>query len=168
MYLGIQEDINNKVMLDKIELEIDDMKIEKIDLESIVSKVIKEHKSQFMFKKMSVDIDLKDTFIHSDERTWYYVFSQLISNALKYGDVQSQLKIYDDSKHIYVQSQGDPLSESDAKRIFDKGFTGANSINKGVASTGFGLYMVKKALNHLEDDISVEVQDNITRFKITM
>jgi len=150
-------------MLDKIELEIDDMKIEKIDLESIVSKVIKEHKSQFMF-----NIDLKDTFIHSDERTWYYVFSQLISNALKFGEPHSVLKIYDDSKHIYVQSQGDPLSESDAKRIFDKGFTGANSINKGVASTGFGLYMVKKALNHLEDDISVEVDNNITRFKITM
>lgn len=162
----IQDDINKKIMFDKIELELDDIKVDKINISDLIKNIIKTNRSAFIYKHMSVDFQAQDFYVFSDERTIQYAIEQIISNALKYADDNTQLKIYYQDETLWIESEGQPLDEEDAKRIFDKGYTGKNSINKGMASTGFGLYMVKKSLKHLDLDIQVKVDGKKTMFGI--
>ncbi|WP_423363169.1 sensor histidine kinase [Mycoplasma sp. P36-A1] len=163
----ISDDVNKKIMFDKIELEIDDIKPDKFNVKDLIKTIIKVNKDQFFYKSMSINLDIPDFSILSDERTLRYSLEQIFANALKYADDKSELSIYLSDNTLWIKSIGSPLSIQDSKRIFEKGYTGSNSINKGMASTGIGIYMVKKSLKFLDLDIKVRVYDKTTEFGIT-
>ena len=55
---------------------------------------------------------------------------------------------------IHIKDYGEGIDKVDLDRIFEKGFTGKNGRNR-FKSTGMGLYISKKILTALGDDIEV-------------
>ena len=59
------------------------------------------------------------------------------------------------------------LNQRNSSRIFNKGFTGSNGRGNTYKSTGMGLYFVKRILDKLGHEISVEsISGEYTQFTI--
>ena len=74
---------------------------------------------------------------------------QLVDNALKYSPRKSAIAISaefaDGNLAVSVQNEGEPLSESERTRIFDKFYRGQN-VRHQVAGTGMGLPVAREIL----------------------
>ena len=74
---------------------------------------------------------------------------QLIDNALKYSPRKSAIQISSQLAQgkvvIAVRNQGEPLSEAERVRIFDKFYCGRN-VRRQVAGTGMGLPVARSIL----------------------
>lgn len=161
--LDFENHINKKIMYDKINFEIDDYKIAKINLYEIITKVIKHFRPSLTFKNINVELQVpKDTKIVSDYRTIQYSLEQIIDNIIKYAYNDSTVTINYHDDVLAITNEGDTISSQDINRVFDHGYTGRNSINASISSTGIGLYMVKKSLTHLMHDVSIESANHQT------
>lgn len=166
--LDIETSINKKIMFDKIELEIDDFKIEKFKLKPLIIEVIKKFRPSFMLKNIAIEIAVDDIIVLSDQKTIRYCLEQVISNAIKYSDDSTKILIYMlDDNTLCIEDTGSIINSQDINRLFEKGYTGVNSLDSGMASTGIGLYMVRKSLNYLNHTIEIESEYKTTKVLIS-
>ena len=97
---------------------------------------------------------------------------QLVDNALKYSPRKSAIQIASrlagDNFIITVHNQGEPLSESERVRIFDKFYRGQN-VRHQVAGTGMGLPVAREILLAHGGDIHLNgSNERGTEFVITI
>lgn len=138
----------------RIESISSDLIFEAVDIHSMVSGCVKKFARPFIHKKLSVKIEDFDNKVVTDEKWLRFVLEQLLSNALKYTK-SGGVKIYMDSNDcLYIEDSGMGIFPEDLPRIFERGFTGKNGrIDK--ASTGLGLFLVKKILDRLNHGIEI-------------
>jgi two-component system, OmpR family, phosphate regulon sensor histidine kinase PhoR len=92
-------------------------------------------------------------------------FSNIIENAVKYGDNGSAIKIsgrYDKQNDVVlvsIESRGIPLPIKPSV-IFERGFRSADAKNKHPAGTGFGLYIAKRIVDIHEGRISAKTNEH--------
>jgi hypothetical protein len=81
------------------------------------------------------------------------VFFNLISNAIKYGDRDSQIMINafeaGDSFRVTVQNQGPGISERERDLVFDEDYRSIDATKSPVPGLGLGLYIARKAMERL-------------------
>ena len=91
--------------------------------------------------------DLPNAF--ADVNLMQLALRQLIDNALKYSPrnsaIQISARLAGGNFIISVHNQGEPLSESERVRIFDKFYRGQN-VRHQVAGTGMGLPIAREIL----------------------
>lgn len=95
---------------------------------------------------------------YSDSERIRVIFSNLLSNAFKFSDLEKAesvisvvVKTDSKSSHIKVTDNGEGIHESLLPRIFDMFYRAAND-SRGA---GLGLYVVKEVVNKLEGKIKV-------------
>jgi len=88
------------------------------------------------------------------------VLENLISNAIKYSQIGTQIKIYaekeDETVIIKVCDEGPGLNDDDKSKIFGKFSRLSAKPTAGESSTGLGLYIVKKIIELHSGKIWVE------------
>ena len=138
-----------------------DFKFDYYNLDSIVKQSVKKYATQFIYRKIKIELGNLDTMVLTDEKWISFVIEQLLSNAIKYTKSDGTVKIYlketfnKNDKILVIEDTGIGISEEDLPRIFERGFTGYNGrLDK--KSTGIGLYLCKKATNKLSHKISIE------------
>ncbi|MEW9094711.1 MAG: sensor histidine kinase [Clostridiaceae bacterium] len=139
-----------------------DMKIERVNLKSIVLEVVNDLKEFFIgesvFPKVSISQDLR---VNTDKKWIKYAIYQIINNGIKYSTKGKNVYInaFEEKGMIVLEilNEGIGIKKSDINRIFDLFFTGDNGRIFG-ESTGVGLYIVKKILDILEHKITVKSQ----------
>ncbi len=101
----------------------------------------------------------KEKHINVDKEAFYSLMTNLIENAIKYGE-NSPIHITseDDLKNHYITiaDQGKGIEEKDMKRIFDQFVRLGNESTRQTKGTGLGLYIVKKIVEAHRGSISVE------------
>ncbi|WP_102272668.1 sensor histidine kinase [Cytobacillus massiliigabonensis] len=138
-----------------------DFYVETLRLESIVRSVTSSQKRLFIRKRIfpSIQIDVHSTIV-SDEKWLSFVFTQLITNAIRY-TVEENKKVffrgYNRGKNsiLEIQDEGVGIPSSDIPRVFDPYFTGENGRNFQ-ESTGMGLYLAKQICEKLGHKIEIE------------
>ncbi|RWR12569.1 sensor histidine kinase [Siminovitchia fortis] len=136
-----------------------DLHVEKIALEPLVFKEIKNLQSWCMQKGIGFEVDLKADEVLSDEKWLAFIIRQLLTNAVKYSeesDIIIKSKKDHDQTFLEVQDFGRGIDPKDLPRIFDKGFTSTTHPDR--AATGMGLYLAKKAAESLLIQIHVRSQ----------
>ena len=138
-----------------------DFKFDYYNLDSIVKQSVKKYATQFIYRKIKIELGNLDTMVLTDEKWISFVIEQLLSNAIKYTKSDGTVKIYlketfnRNDKLLIIEDTGIGINEEDLPRIFERGFTGYNGrLDK--KSTGIGLYLCKKAINKLSHKISIE------------
>ena len=138
-----------------------DFKFDYYNLDSIVKQSVKKYATQFIYRKIKIELGNLDTMVLTDEKWISFVIEQLLSNAIKYTKSDGTVKIYlketfnRNDKLLIIEDTGIGINEEDLPRIFERGFTGYNGrLDK--KSTGIGLYLCKKAINQLSHKISIE------------
>ena len=135
-----------------------DFSIEEVNIDKIIKGVIKKNRYLFIYNKLEIDIENSGFSVYTDRKWIAHIIELIIDNACKYSHEGGKIEIFPEqrekSKVIHIKDYGEGIDKVDLDRIFEKGFTGKNGRNR-FKSTGMGLYISKKILTALGDDIEV-------------
>ncbi len=160
--INIREQVEQILFYARLQTSHVDYRLERIVLSECYDDVILDMKSMISEKNISIISYIEDIPIVSDRKTLQFIFSQILTNAVKYSkdDVERFIWLktgFDEVQNRYytsISDNGIGVMTSDLPFIFNKGFTGENY--KESHSTGIGLYLVKKLCDEIKIDIEVE------------
>lgn len=124
-------------------------------IQSTIDKYLVEAIGKSISIQRFIDKNLPN--IEYDKNTLDRILSNLISNAIKYSQPNTQVKIYTellaDRLTLIVEDQGLGMSEEDLKKVFQE-FTKLSAQPTGAeSSTGLGLSIAKKLVEQLDGEI---------------
>lgn len=177
-YAGIayEKSIRLQEMMDDLfeftKLDNADIKLNKsmINLSGLIMQMTDEFYPSFKDCNITPIVDLPEdnVYVQGDGQLLARVFDNLISNALKYGYHNTDLKIevIGDEKYATVKviNHGDTISDEDIPLLFNKFYRTDSSRNSKTGGTGLGLAITKNIVDRHHGTISVESEDQITTF----
>lgn len=177
-YSGIayEKSIRLQEMMDDLfeftKLDNADIKLNKsmINLSGLIMQMTDEFYPSFKDCNITPIVDLpeENIYVQGDGQLLARVFDNLISNALKYGYHNTDLKIEvsDDEKYATVKviNHGDTIASEDIPLLFNKFYRTDSSRNSKTGGTGLGLAITKNIVDLHHGDISVTSDDQITTF----
>ena len=126
------------------------IKKEKKDIIKIVDQAVKDSISLAKHKNVKVikHKDMPESLeFYVDESRVRQIFHNLINNAIKYSQDNSEIEINCNEKdgkiEFYVKDYGIGMPQDSQKRIFDKFFRAQNAIDCKSDGTGLGLYIAQ-------------------------
>lgn len=137
-----------------------DFVFEGVSLEKSVKNVVKRLATQFIYKKISIQIDVSDRIIYTDKKWFEMILEQLLLNSLKYTDIKGKVAIYEQDGNIVIEDNGIGIRKEDIPRIMERGYTGLNG-RMEKKSSGIGLYLCKKAGDKLGIEFEFGTEQNI-------
>lgn len=143
-----------------------------ISLNQIIEEAITQNQYREETKNISITKNLTIDTILSDELKIKIIINNLLTNAIKYSDMQKAkpyitINAYEENNEnkIIIEDNGIGIKEEHQTKIFDMFFV-TNNNNKG---SGLGLYLVKDAIENLNGTIAVASEINMgTKFTITL
>lgn len=122
-------------------------------------------------KEIEFDVDMESVTYHGNEQLMRHVWTNLISNAVKfdpaYGSVRISLTAREQSIVFVIEDDGPGVGEEAQKHIFDK-FYQEDTSHKGEGN-GLGLALVKQILLCEGGEITVENIDPVgCRFTVVL
>ena len=177
-YSGIayEKSIRLQKMMDDLfeftKLDNADIKLNKsmINLSGLIMQMTDEFYPSFKDCNITPIVDLpeENIYVQGDGQLLARVFDNLISNALKYGYHNTDLKIEvsGDEKYATVKviNHGDTIAPEDIPLLFNKFYRTDSSRNSKTGGTGLGLAITKNIVDLHHGDISVTSDDQITTF----
>lgn len=173
---------NNKHLLKMVKLIVEsysfdeeklNLKPEKINLYELIQECSEELKSLILDKNIKFINEIPQNFplINGDLISFKRIFLNLMYNAVENIPTGRFIKISTDSDNyfakIYVEDNGNGISEEDLKYIFDRYYTG-KSLERKLGS-GLGLDVCKKIIKLHNGTIEAESKLNeCTKFIITL
>jgi len=138
-------------------------------VEDALLEVIERHKDLAPEAIFSLNINTDKRLFNGDRDLIEQIFTNLISNAIKYSkgipDIKISCQIIDQHFEVSVTDSGIGMSESDLEKLFGKFFRSKNTV--GIAGTGIGLYLVKQFIEMHHGDIKTQSEEGIgTTFTI--
>ncbi len=175
-YSGIayEKSIRLQEMMDDLfeftKLDNADIKLNKsmINLSGLIMQMTDEFYPSFKDCNITPIVDLpeENIYVQGDGQLLARVFDNLISNALKYGYHNTDLKIEvsGDEKYATVKviNHGDTIASEDIPLLFNKFYRTDSSRNSKTGGTGLGLAITKNIVDLHHGDISVTSDDQIT------
>lgn len=133
----------------------------KINLSKLVSKIVEETSVIAKQRKISVISYLpEDLEVKGDERLFYFIFKNLIDNAVKYnhegGKVEIKYSTLPKEQVISVCDTGPGIPKSHLPFIFERFYRVDKSRSRKLGGTGLGLSIVKLAVEKLNGKVDVE------------
>lgn len=177
-YSGIayEKSIRLQEMMDDLfeftKLDNADIKLNKsmINLSGLIMQMTDEFYPSFKDCNITPIVDLpeENIYVQGDGQLLARVFDNLISNALKYGYHNTDLKIEVSGNEKYatvkVINHGDTIASEDIPLLFNKFYRTDSSRNSKTGGTGLGLAITKNIVDLHHGDISVTSDDQITTF----
>jgi two-component system phosphate regulon sensor histidine kinase PhoR len=112
-------------------------------------------------------------FVHADRNGMESIFTNLISNAIRYttsgGRITITLEEHGNFVNIVVTDTGIGINKEDIPRIFQKFYRVKSPETRHIIGTGLGLAIVKSIIDDHHGSISVEsVKGKGTRFSVLL
>ncbi|MES2862554.1 MAG: HAMP domain-containing sensor histidine kinase [Bacteroidota bacterium] len=148
-----------------------DKNLETVNLHELIDGIIQQYSYNDNSKTIKIEKNLEIDEIHCDPLRLKIIFSNLISNAIKYGDPEKEEKKIDikifkenDLCKIVIKDNGIGINEENLPRIFEMFFGTNHNIGSGL-----GLYITMEAVQVLGGTISASSRINEgTIFTITL
>lgn len=124
-------------------------------LSEVIEKINLAYKEKLLETGIIFEIhNFNNCMISGDADRLFEVLSNIIENAVKYGDGQSisiSFSDEEDCKLITVKNSGCTLSENEFDHIFDSFWRGSNIKNH--SGSGLGLFICRKLMKQMGGDI---------------
>jgi two-component system phosphate regulon sensor histidine kinase PhoR len=110
--------------------------------------------------------------VMGNKDTFYLIFKNLVDNAIKFtlsGTVR--IDAYHKAGKIYVivKDQGIGIPRASLPNLFGRFFRAQTAVERGIAGTGLGLYMVKESVEHYGGTIEVDsIEGKGTTFTVIL
>ena len=153
--------VDQLLLLARFENQKQNIKNETIYLNAIILDNLTRFSSKIENKKLKVNTEFsEDFYIQSDNYLVSIIFSNLISNAIKYsydnGEIVLQLEKTSTEIIFTVSDNGIGISEQDLNKIFNSFYRSDVSNHPEIKGTGLGLSIVKRLCDLLKLEIAVE------------
>lgn len=102
--------------------------------------------SRFLEKNMSMQVDIpENTLVQVDFGLLEMILENLVSNAVKYGNVNGELRCHwqNDTSILTLSDNGPGIPQQHLPHIFERFYRADVPGSSSVQSTGLGLYIVK-------------------------
>ena len=132
------------------------LNLSNIDAKSILEEALVSYYNEFKKKGMSPSLMTPNekVIIKADSKALYRVYSNIISNALKYGE--GEFKVEMDEKGNTIFSNLAPNIDSvEANKLLDRYYT----ISDAKASSGIGLSISKEILQEMGGELKVKLEN---------
>lgn len=139
----------------RLDSESGDYVFKAYNIDEIIKKSIKKFSSEFINRKLSLQYELCERSIVTDEKWFSFVIEQILSNALKYTRKGSISISVPKADFLCIEDTGIGITGEDLPRIFERGYTGYNGRTDSHAS-GLGLYLCKQICHNLSIGITAE------------
>ena len=152
--------VTNILKLNRLENQQIRTEPKSIRLNEMLAESVLAFEDAIEAKGLELDCDLDELVIQSDPDYLEIVWSNLISNAIKFtepnGKISVSLKEEGGEAVVKVSDTGIGISAETGRYIFDKFYQGDTS--HAQEGNGLGLALVKKVIDVLGGEISVESQ----------
>ncbi len=145
---------------------------EEIELEMLIQEIIREVTPQLDIKDGRIEIVGNLPIITADRTRISQIFSNLITNAIKYSHperrplIQIGSNLNDTQLLLYVRDNGIGIPKEHHSNIFDIFFRHYEDIAEG---TGIGLSIVQKAVQAMQGEVWIEsVEEGGTTFFVAL
>lgn len=126
-----------------------------LTLTKLAAAIVQENAALFISKQLVPDINIPTNLrLLTDQKWLHFCINQLLTNAIKYAEPGSVIKLVWQTDRLTICDTGLPISSTDQPRIFESGFTGQNG-HQTTKSTGMGLYFVKQVTDQLNFSVRV-------------
>lgn len=177
-FLNIIVDQSNRLinlvenMLSVTKLNDGNFIYKEINIKPVVDMTVSIVKQQYVNKTFTVDINSKTPAILVDKDKFQQILTNLIENAAKYSDDNSEITIKssfsDEFVAIKVINKGIEIKSEDYERIFTKFSRIDNPLTRRVQGSGLGLYITKNLVEKMHGKISVQSQNGETVFEVVL
>lgn len=154
--------ITNILKLNKLENQEIKEKRETFDLTASLSDCVVEFESIIEKKNLSLNCEFDEVTIYSCKSLLEIVWNNLISNAIKFtesgGNIDISLKKLCKNVEVKVSDTGLGMSNEVGMKIFEKFYQADTS--RATQGNGLGLALVKKVIDILGGEISVQSELN--------
>lgn len=148
----------NILLLSKIENQSISTNKVSYSLDEQIRQAILELEPLWSPKEIEFDVDMEPIVYHGNEQLMRHVWTNLISNAVKFdpvgGGVRIALSCVGSEIVFSIEDEGPGVGEESQKHIFDKFYQGDTSHKS--EGNGLGLSLVKQILKIEDGIISVE------------
>jgi signal transduction histidine kinase len=154
------------------------LKLQEIDANAVIYNIVNTFKLKVekYGGKLEANLDAMNALVEVDEMHFTNVIFNLLDNAVKYRREDEPLQLTVGSRdlpnerlEITIKDNGIGIAKDDQKRIFEKFFRVSTGNRHDVKGFGLGLAYVKKMVNELGGEISVESQLHVgTKFIIIL
>ncbi len=137
-----------------------DFLVRETSLEAVVNPAIRRHARAFIERRIRLEVDNLELIVFTDVKWASFMIQQILANAVAYTpDEDAEIRIHahetEQSVVLIIDDNGCGILPSELPRVFDKGFTGSNG-RRNVASTGLGLYLVRKLADQIGLGVSID------------
>ncbi|MGE5627210.1 MAG: sensor histidine kinase [Solirubrobacterales bacterium] len=141
------------------ERDIDSIKIEQVELNTLLKQIVGGLKIQFEKKGIVLELlNNEKLTLETDHYKLSQIIYNLLTNAYKFtaskGKVTVEYKKIGDNIEIAIEDSGIGISAEEQSKIFDAYYRGKNSLN--AAGDGIGLYIVKENMMKIHGEIKVQ------------
>ena len=160
--------VDQLLMLARFENQNQTLKIEKVYLNSIILDTVSRYSEKIQLRNIRISTLFSDDFyVNSDHYLLAIIFDNLISNALKYSNDDSELimaiSTIDSKTVCRIQDSGIGIPTEDLQKIFDQFYRSKSTEHSGIKGTGLGLSIVKRLSTLLHIDVVIEsIEDSGT------
>lgn len=158
----ISDLITNVLKLNKLENQQIQEKHEAFNLTESLSEIVVGFESIIENKNLNLNCDFDDVTVFSSKSLLEIVWNNLISNAIKFtdngGKIDVSLKKVGSNVEVSVLDTGVGMTSEVGAKIFEKFYQGDTS--HASSGNGLGLALVKKVIDILGGEISVQSEIN--------
>ncbi|TAD97380.1 MAG: sensor histidine kinase [Bacteroidetes bacterium] len=158
---NLQKKIGNLLVFADLEVKNYDLKIESIELDSIISQIIRSYEKQALLKEVHLVNHILPKFkVMADKKMIFIVLNNLVQNAVKFSRKGDQVEVLleksVDSLKIIVKDSGIGMGKAKIASIFDPS---RKPTQKGTASESglsLGMVVVKSILELHQTTLAIE------------
>jgi two-component system, OmpR family, sensor kinase len=134
---------------------------EDIDLATLLHEVSQLHREIAPGSQILEQSDTAPLQMVGDPKLLFQVFSNLVSNAIKYspsgGPIEISARVESEEVVVAIEDHGIGIPAKDLERLFERYHRGSNV--SGIVGTGVGLYLVKMVVELHRGNIAVKSKE---------
>jgi signal transduction histidine kinase len=159
-------------LLETATLDSDNLELQKerIDIIDLLNAITNRYKIQFPEKEFNTSFKIESLFCSVDVFHTENAINNILDNAVKYGGhiISIDLIPKDKSLDILISDNGSTLTQTNKDRVFEKFYRVPKGNTHDVKGFGIGLYYTKTIIEKHKGSVNLELNKNLTTFKITL
>ena len=119
----------------------------RLRIDKLITEVVDDYRLLAKTRGMTFEVNAEPTTIRANRDMMRHVISNLVSNAVRHGDVGSVIAITCDQHELAIENACKPLTKRQLQRVFDPFYRSSDGTKQHADSSGIGLYTVKMLLD---------------------
>lgn len=153
--LRVEQYVEMVLAYQRLEPGSNDYLIAEHSLDRIARQAVKKFAADFIGRRLTMQYEIGEEKILTDEKWFSFLLEQLLSNAVKYTRPGGVIRLYtENDRTVCLSDNGIGIAKEDLPRIFERGYTGFNG-RKDKSASGIGLYLCKRVCDKLAIAITV-------------